>query len=415
MEWFEKVTDIFNALLVMLNAMSPYLLLGFLVAGVLHAFVPPTLYARHLGGSGWGAVAKAAAFGVPLPLCSCGVLPAAVALRRAGASRAAATSFLIATPQTGVDSIAATGSLLGVPFAILRPLAALVTALAGGRLVGKFAPKEDEGATSGEAPRDERRHGFGARVGDALHYGLFEMVEHVGRWLVIGLVVAALITVWVPDDFFAAAAEWPLLNIFAVLIMAVPMYVCATGSIPIALSLMLKGLTPGAAFVLLMAGPAVNFASIMVVSRTFGRRSALLYLLSIVGGAVAFGLAIDYLLPAAWFVPMHAGICDGCHDATTWGDLLCSVVLAALLLRAWIKGRIEKYNNKHVINMSKQFKIKGMMCPHCKMTVEKGLASVAGVTAVRVDLEQGTASVEGEFDAQAVIDKIAALGYEYIG
>lgn len=407
--------DLFDALMVMLNAMSPYLLLGFLVAGVLHAFVPPTLYARHLGGSGWGAVLKAAAFGVPLPLCSCGVLPAAVALRRAGASRAAATSFLIATPQTGVDSIAATGSLLGVPFAVLRPLAALVTALAGGRLVGRFAPAEDEAAVSDETPRDERRHGFAARVGDALHYGLFEMVEHVGRWLVIGLVVAALITVWVPDDFFAAGAKWPLLNIFVVLLVAVPMYVCATGSIPIALSLMLKGLTPGAAFVLLMAGPAVNFASIMVVSRAFGRRSAMLYLLSIVGGAVAFGLAIDYLLPAAWFVPVHGGACNGCHDTTAGFDVLCSIVLVALLVRAWIRGRIEKYGNKHKINMSKPFKIKGMMCPHCKMNVEKGLAAVAGVTSVRVDLEQGVAHVEGEFEQQAIIDKIAALGYEYIG
>ena len=128
---------LFDTFIMLLNEMSPYLLLGFLAAGILHTFVPQSIYAKHLAGSDWRSVAKAALFGIPLPLCSCGVLPSAVSLRNNGASRASSTSFLIATPQTGVDSIAATYSLLGLAFAVIRPVAALVTALFGGMLVAR--------------------------------------------------------------------------------------------------------------------------------------------------------------------------------------------------------------------------------------------------------------------------------------
>ena len=214
----------------LLNEMSPYLLLGFLIAGLLHAFVPGRFYARYLSGNNFRSVALAALFGVPLPLCSCGVIPTAMAMRREGASKAATVSFLIATPQTGVDSILATSALLGLPFALIRPVAAFVTALFGGALVGAVTRREAplRGETAAETA--VRPHTFWGRCRLALSYGFGEMIQDIGRWLVIGLLLAGLITIFVPDDFFAVSEQHPLLGMLVVLALSIPMYLCATGS-----------------------------------------------------------------------------------------------------------------------------------------------------------------------------------------
>ena len=322
----------------MLAEMAPYLLLGFLIAGMLYAFVPSDFYRNHLSHPGVWAVIKAALIGVPLPLCSCGVLPTAVSLRRNGASRGASTSFLIATPQTGIDSIAATYSLLGPAFAIIRPVAALITAFVGGMLVSREekACGCDETATVDtiDAPASDT---FMGKMSDALRFGFIEMVQNIGKWLVTGLVIAAAITVFVPDGFFTFFADYPLLSMLAVVIVAVPMYVCSTGSIPIALSLMLKGLSPGAAFVLLMAGPAANFASIMIVGRSLGRKTAAIYIGTIVIGAIVIGLCIDYLMPRDWFtVPAMVNNAN-CHLDIGLFPGICSVVLVLLLSNALIR------------------------------------------------------------------------------
>lgn len=243
--------ELLDSLLFMLNEMSPYILLGFLIAGLMHAFIPQQTLARHLSGTGWRAVVKSTLIGVPLPLCSCGVLPTAIAMRRNGASRAASTSFLIATPQTGVDSIAATWSLLGPAFAVIRPAAALVTAVFGGLAVGKAESKDNSHLHTSCDQTDEHPKGYKYRCMAALRYGFIDLVGSIGGWLVTGLIIAALITVYVPADFFTILGQNPIISMLLVLVIAIPMYVCATGSIPIAMSLMLKGLSPGTALVLL--------------------------------------------------------------------------------------------------------------------------------------------------------------------
>lgn len=261
-----------SEIIALINKMSPYLLLGFLLAGVMHAFVPSRLYRRYLGGSSFGSVVNAALLGVPLPLCSCGVIPTAMSLRREGASKGAAVSFLIATPQTGVDSIFATYSLMGLHFALLRPVAALATALLGGQVVNMFDEKDATVVEQAEM-QAEQTLTFGGKILKALKYAFVDMMQDIGRWLVVGLVVAGLITVFVPASFFALFADNSLLSMVIVLLFAMPMYLCATGSIPIAVALMMKGLSPGTALVLLMAGPAVNAASMLVVGKVLGRRS----------------------------------------------------------------------------------------------------------------------------------------------
>ena len=411
--------DYVNAFVSMLNSMSPYLLLGFLIAGLLHAFVPSSIYSRYLAGTGLRSVATAAAFGVPLPLCSCGVLPTAVALRRSGASRAASTAFLIATPQTGVDSIAATYSMMGLPFAILRPVAALVTSLMGGLAVGHWERKGalDDVHDAASYEFSELPKGLWNKVKETFKYGFFDMMQSIGRWLLIGLVVATLITVLLPDDFFSTYARWPLLNMFIIVLVAVPMYVCATGSIPIAAALMLKGMSPGCALVLLMAGPAANVASMFVVNNAFGRKATIVYLLSIIGGAMGFGLLVDYW-PGLRDVFVNALPCHvmhhGMHGAS-WFNTVCSVFLLSMIVVAigakyWKSYQIKK--NK--TTAMKEFKVKGMMCAHCKANVEKGLAALPGVEKVTVDLAKGTALVEGFVPDQLIIDCIEDLGYEYV-
>ena len=410
--------DYVNAFVSMLNSMSPYLLLGFLIAGLLHAFVPSAIYSRYLSGTGLRPVVTAALFGVPLPLCSCGVLPTAVALRRSGASRAASTSFLIATPQTGVDSIAATFSMMGLPFAILRPVAALVTALFGGLAVGHWERKgelddvdEEANYAFNEVPR-----GWWNKLVETLRYGFFDMMQSIGRWLLVGLVVATLITVLLPDDFFSTYARWPLLNMFIIVAVAVPMYVCATGSIPIAAALMLKGMSPGCALVLLMAGPAANLASMFVVNKAFGRKATVVYLLSIIGGAMGFGVLVDYWpgLREVFSTAMPTHVMNhGMH--VSWLNTVCSVLLLAMIAVAlgakyWKSHQIKK--NK--TTAMKEFKVKGMMCAHCKANVEKGLAALPGVEKVTVDLAKGTALIEGAVPDQLIIDCIEDLGYEYV-
>ncbi|MGN1245848.1 MAG: SO_0444 family Cu/Zn efflux transporter [Muribaculaceae bacterium] len=415
--------EFFNSLLAMLNGMSPYLLLGFLIAGVLHSFVPEWVYSRHLAGNDVKSIVKAALLGIPLPLCSCGVLPTAVSLRNSGASRASSTSFLIATPQTGVDSIAATYSLLGPAFAVIRPVAALVTAMLGGCLAAAVEGKVESTAVGdgcngdcGDGCGDCKAATTAGKCLEALKYGFFDMMKSIGKWLAIGLVVAALINVLVPDDFFARYAQYPMLNMLVVLAVSVPMYVCATGSIPIALSLMMKGLTPGAALVLLMAGPAANFASVLVIRRSFGLNATRAYLASIIGGAVAFGMIVDYVLPGEWFVPQMAPAMIHSSGGMNVFHTICSVALVAMLVVAQASKVMKSMKIKNTVTtMTKEFKIKGMMCAHCQANVEKNLSALPGVTKVSVDLAKGIAYVEGEVDSDVVIAKITEIGYEYVG
>lgn len=473
----------FDALLMMLAEMSPYLMLGFFIAGLLRTFVPHALYSNHLSKRNMKSVVKAAAIGIPLPLCSCGVIPTSVSLRKEGASHGACTSFLIATPQTGVDSIAATYSMMGLPFAIVRPLAALFTAMFGGWLVNRYA-KDDDRLSAAYANQEHHEHchcqdhneahehadddecddenhechcgetqchedgndcgcgcchhskvnsdTFWGKLKGALAYGFVDMLQDVGKWLVVGLLIAALITVAVPNEWLAALHEYKLLNMLIVLAIAIPMYVCATGSIPIAVSLMAKGLTPGAALVLLMAGPAVNSASILVIGNSFGKRTLSLYILSIVIGSIAFGLCIDYLLPQDWF-SVSGVLADDCcmHHLTFWNWLFI-VVFVALLLNAFVLQAMSSHklqlahhhdsgisvsseqntiNTKNDKDMTRTYKIDGMSCNHCKASAEKAISNVDGVEKVEVDLAKGIAYVEGNQKDSDVIAAIEEAGF----
>ena len=429
-------TEFIHSLIALVEEMAPYLLLGFLIAGIMHAFVPTTVYRNYLGKGNTRSVVNALLFGIPLPLCSCGVIPTAIGMHRDGASKGATTAFLIGTPQTGIDSILATYSVLGLPFALVRPLAALLTGMLGGICCNLF----DKDKASASTP-DTRRIGqptrsFGQKCVQALDYAFTDMLVDIGRWLVFGLLLAGLITIFVPDNFFVSYRDNHLLNMLLVLLIASPMYVCATGSIPIAAALMLKGLSPGAALVFLMAGPATNMASILVLDKTLGRRTLVIYLLSILVGSVATGYLIDTVLPTAWFSTitdgcLHDICCHSTSEATPWWKTLSAIIFGLLLIRSlFLRYTSHKdgcecgcnhndegcngccsENSNDVTYTQRTFRIEGMMCNHCRLHVQQAIENVEGVESVTVDLPSGTAIVRGSASDEDIIQAVTQRGY----
>ena len=286
----DRIPDLLLSALRVFAAMSPWLVAGFFAAGVLAVWIPRAWVNRALGGrTGLSGVLRAVLVGVPLPICSCGVLPIAAGLRRNGAGKGATAAFLISTPQTGVDSILATYALMGPVFAVARPLAAALTGLVGGAVVAAVGGEDDAAAAAADEPPPPSR---GLR--EILRQAYVRLLGSVAKPLAAGLAVSALVTVLVPDGFFAEAfggRDW--LAMPAMALVGLPMYVCSTASIPIAASLMLKGVSPGAAFVFLMVGPAMNAVSVTTVAALIGRRATAAYVATIVVGAILCGCAVN--------------------------------------------------------------------------------------------------------------------------
>ena len=276
--------------------MSPYLLFGFFVAGLLSVLVSQRLVEKHLGGRGLWPLMKASIFGVPLPLCSCGVIPVSMSLHKHGASKGSTIAFLLSTPQTGVDSILVTFSLLGPVFAVYRPVAALITGLIGGSLVDTFGQARQIHGSQVEKCTDECcRIGKSSRIIKGLKYGFVTLPRDIGKAMLLGLVIAAFISALVPDGFFAEKLGTGILAMVVMMFLGIPVYVCATASVPVAAALILKGLTPGAALVFLMTGPATNAASFITIWKTLGRATAVTYLATVAGCALLGGILLDLL------------------------------------------------------------------------------------------------------------------------
>ncbi|MBN1269965.1 MAG: SO_0444 family Cu/Zn efflux transporter [Kiritimatiellae bacterium] len=293
-----------------LGEMAPYLLFGFFVAGLLSIFISAQTVERHLGGKGAGPVLKASFWGVPMPLCSCSVIPVATSLRKHGASKGATTAFLLSTPQTGVDSIFVTYSLLGPVFAIFRPLVAFVTGLFGGYLVEAFGNGDvARGDGRVEPCEDECCHptSKASRFVRGLRYGFVTLPRDIGKELIIGLAIAGLITALVPADLFADLLRPGLVQMLVMMALGIPIYVCATASVPIAAALIAKGVSPGAAFVFLMTGPATNAATILTLRKLLGWKSAAIYLGTIAVAALGGGVLLDWLFVAAGVPQVHMG------------------------------------------------------------------------------------------------------------
>ena len=310
-----------DALLDLSNAMAPYILFGLVFAGFLHEIVPDSIVKNHLGKSSIMSVIKATVFGIPLPVCSCGVIPLATSIKKSGASNGSTLSFLISTPITGVDSILATYGMFGWAFTIYRVITSMIISIIAGVLANFYGEKQEEqmpkpkAAFSMAAPQnkpsavmsfstDEGSCCSGSScdskensiVKNALSYAFGTLLKDIASPLLFGLLLGALITVAVPENLSEILLEYNWLSYIIVLVIAVPMYVCATASLPIAAGLMLAGVSPGAAFVFLSAGPATNTVTIGVVKKMLGTTTLYIYLGTIIVGSVIFGFGLDYIL-----------------------------------------------------------------------------------------------------------------------
>jgi uncharacterized membrane protein YraQ (UPF0718 family) len=277
--------------------MSPYLLFGFFMAGLLSVLLSPRLVEKHLGGRGIWPLVKASLFGIPLPLCSCSVIPVSMSLHKHGASKGSTIAFMLSAPQTGADNIFVILSLLGPVFAIFSPLAALVTGVVGGVLVDVFDRRTKGDSSMLPKCSDEccSEAGKTGRLVRALKYGFVTLPRDIGKPLLVGLVIASIISAAVPDGFFAEKLGTGFFAMVVMMIVGIPMYVCATASVPIAAALILKGLTPGAGIVFLMTGPATNAASLVTIWKALGGRSAVTYLLTVAGCALLSGIVLDFI------------------------------------------------------------------------------------------------------------------------
>ena len=334
-----------EALVNLSNAMAIYILFGLIFAGILHELVPERLVTQHLGKENIWSVIKSTLFGIPLPVCSCGVIPLATSIKKSGASKGATLSFLISTPITGVDSIMATYGIFGWIFTLYRAITSMIIAMISGILTNIFDKEEAETkvslfATTKPIEKNNenccasdsccsssvKKENFIMRV---LNYAFGTLLKDIAKPLLWGLLLGALITVFIPKNLSELLLEHAWLSYLIVIIIAVPMYVCATASLPIAAGLMLSGVSAGASFVFLSAGPATNMVTMGVVKKLLGNRSLFIYLGSIIIGSIVFGLLLDYLFV---FASIDAKSLIHLNEEAGIFTLLSSVALWILIL-----------------------------------------------------------------------------------
>ncbi len=323
---------------------APWLLMGYLLAGIIRQVIPSIWVEKQLAEPGIASIVKGAFIGAPLPLCSCGVIPTALAIRKAGASKGATSSFLVATPETGVDSVSFSYAVLGPIFAIARPIGALSSAIVAGILVNALDRSEQSVreaksscgscCSSKNASADEQQLPFRNRLVLAVKYGYGRMISDTAKWLAIGLVAAAVITALVPQSFFLQWGDG-LLAMLIMVVVGLPMYICATASTPVAASLLFAGISPGAALVFMLTGPATNLATMGVIKEQLGLKSLIAYLVGVIGTAIAAGLALNAAY-ASYSWPLQLAMAGHGEGYQIWRQL-AAVILVGLVLRVWVE------------------------------------------------------------------------------
>jgi uncharacterized protein len=332
-----------------LCASAPYVLFGMLMAGVLKALIPDAFVSRHLGGNSPKAVIKASLLGVPLPLCSCGVVPVAAGLHKQGAGPGPTTAFLISTPETGVDSIAITYALLDPVMTVVRPLAAFITATSAGLLVNLLPAKASAAGSAPDmcpsccaaqtnAPDAPLKPPLLRAIADGIRYAFGPLLRDIGPYLLAGIAIAGLITWLIPDGFVEEHLGSGLISMLIMLAAGIPIYVCAAASTPIVAALALKGLSPGAALVFLMVGPATNAAVITVVAGMLGKQVAVVYVTVIALCALVLGFAVNAVY--GWLaLDISSWAAGAQHSEDSLLPVVAALVLVGLILRAMLRRR----------------------------------------------------------------------------
>ena len=433
------MTKFFEIFLNLFVDMAYYLMLGLTLVGIFNLFVNRELIARQLGKNSFWSTVKACALGVPLPLCSCAVVPTGMYLKDKGASTATTTAFLISTPQTGVDSIVATYGMMGPTFAWFRPVAAFLSGVFGGFFVGLFDRKnkankiaehshdaahddccsdEVECASGSCAAHREikKTDPFGKRILDTMHYAYIESVGEIAVHFLIGLLIATLITMFLPTDLIMRAnLNSGILAMLLMIVIGMPMYICSTASIPIAVSFILKGISPGAAFVFLFMGPFTNAASLSILAKKLGKKVVALYVSISSVLAVLFGLLLDFLINQFNLKINIAQMSENAHENVSLFKLIVTVIFAALLLYSLGGIVMNKFNAKKASTQSTgegtTYDVYGMTCNGCSSRLQALLLKDENVENAIVDHENDKATVYGDISADKVKTIVENAGF----
>lgn len=402
----QVLKDIFQETLKLFVEISPYLIVGFFFAGLLHTLLGEKYIKKHFSRGGFLSTVKAAIFGIPLPICSCGVIPLAESMRKDGASKSSTMAFLVSTPSSGVDSIFATYALLGPIFAIFRPIASLLSGITVGT-VTHFSEKKETGKSKNiSLEKNNNKNKTKKSLKDAFNYGFKVIPSEISNWLIIGVVIGGAITALVPSDFGAKYLHNPFLNYFIILLISIPIYICATGSIPIAASLIAKGVLPGAALVLLIAGPATNTVTISFVYKKMGKKITLLYIFSIIVVSLVAGILFDLILINR---KIDTGfITAGGRVLPETLKIISAVILVLIFLNSKFNfWRFRVKGDKNVYRI----KVPDMTCENCKQKINNALSNIPEVKSIFIDLNTKEVTVESDINREIIIKKIKQEGY----
>ena len=401
-----------NSIWFTLCELSPWLLLGMFLSGLLHVILPARFVRKKL--QGFSGVLKSVAIGVPLPLCSCGVIPAGIGLKKDGASSGAAVGFLISTPQTGIDSVLVSASFFGWPFAVFKLISAAIMGIVGGiwidrtsadRLPTKVSASRIDDHVQQNDPADSKNRGWGQLIPHAI-----DMLRSIWIWLVVGILVSAAINQFDIGPLTARINQWGLFPaMLLVLVFSVPLYVCATASVPIAAALVASGLPPAVALVFLMAGPATNIATMGAIRSNLGLRALAIYMSTIIVGSMLAAYLFHSLIAA----PILGGAAH-VHDTTAWWAWLSALIVMGLIgmfVYEKVKRRLGTSTGAFSDGTGTTIKIGGMSCGNCVQKVESAMQNVAGVTSVRVSLAENSAVVMGDFDLDQLKQTITDSGF----
>ncbi len=407
--------------------MSFYLMIGLLFVGILHVLVSKDWIIKNIGNNNTSSVVKASLFGVPLPLCSCGVIPTAIYLKENGASNGSVISFLISTPQTGVDNIIATYGMIGGFFTAYKAIVAFLSGIIGGTIINIFTKNENDDLKCENIPintnhthqshgEDLENKGFIKKIKEILHYGYIHFLDDISVHFIIGIIISGFISYFIPNDFFNEYGIGSgISGMLLMIIIGMPMYICSTSSIPIAISLMMKGVSPGAAFIFLVVGPATNAASMTILFKVLGKKIMIIYLAVVAVLSISFGIILDlllkyYTLDKSYIINHVHGFGINNNIKLVFGFIFFILILRSLYSRLKPKKII---HNKTEYNNYVKISIEGMNCSHCAQNVKDILSRIDGIKDVSIELREKSAYISCKsLDELKIRDSLSKVGYE---
>lgn len=421
----ELFTKIASHTWTMVAEMGVYLILGLAISALLHRFLKPTWIEGLMGRKSLSSVIWGSVVGVPMPLCSCGVIPVTMSLHSKGASKGATVSFLTSTPQTGVDSFLATYGMLGPVFAVYKIIVAFLSGILVGLTTDLLTPKGRSAAPRVTSPTTRNPHP--ETLQSSLRYGFYTMPGDLASALLIGFLLAGLISALAPTNLLASLPGGAISAILLATLISVPFYICSTGSIPLALALVHSGLPISAALVLLIAGPTTNIATITTMRKVLGGRSTLIYVAGVILTTwIAAAVYHFFLDNGTLGTSSHSH-----HEHLAWWKQLGGALLILLLVFPYIHQKLTRKPAKTCCSSEScdsqphpdkepmttvKLTIEGMNCSHCENSIRNGLSSLAGVEVLSVDKNTSTATIQTDsYDEATVAEKITSLGFDFKG